>query len=337
MLSSSAVARASSPPDQPPAGDGAAVTTSGLTKSYGDRRVVDGVDLRVPRGALCGFVGPNGAGKTTTLRMLLGLIRPTSGEASVLGEQVTHPARYLHRVGAMIEGPTFHPGLSGRRNLDVLARLRRVGRARVAAVLATVGLADRADDPFRCYSLGMKQRLGIAAALLPDPELLILDEPTNGLDPAGIREIRGLLASLAGGGKTILVSSHLLAEVEQICDHIVMIRSGQVLFEGAVADLLAGQDNRIVLSPEDPCDTGPLLELVARQGLTGTVTGATVVVHGPEELAPALNRAAMTEGITLCGLTAHRPTLEEAFLAATGTFDGDLARHLDDVPGQVSR
>jgi ABC-2 type transport system ATP-binding protein len=325
----------------------AAIWTRGLTKSYGERRAVDHLDLHVPRGALSGFVGPNGAGKSTTLRMLLGLIRPTAGRGQVLGEPIGRPDRYLHRVGAMIEGPTFHPGLSGRRNLDQLAVLRGIGghrgerrRRRVDEVLAQVGLSERAKDPFSSYSLGMKQRLGIAAALLPEPCLLILDEPTNGLDPAGIREIRALLGQLAGAGMTVFVSSHLLTEVEQICDHLVMLDRGRMLFQGHVTELLAAEDPRIHLVPELDGDARRLAGLLDEAGLrveidmrigppdavAATEHRPVITVHAPEGLAADLNRLAMSAGIALRSLRAHRPNLEETFLRVTGEIDGDLAR-----------
>ncbi|CAI7977607.1 ABC-2 type transport system ATP-binding protein [Frankia sp. Hr75.2] len=341
-----------------------AVWTRGLSKRYGERRVVDHLDLRVPVGALSGFVGPNGAGKSTTLRMLLGLVRPTEGQAYVLGEPVSAPDQYLDRTGAMIEGPTFHPGLSGRRNLDQLALLRGLGRShraggasrhgavgagaagpgrrgrrdRVAEVLDQVGLSTRADDRFSTYSLGMKQRLGIAAALLPNPDLLILDEPTNGLDPAGIREIRTLLRDLAGTGMTVFVSSHLLSEVEQICDHLVMIRNGRMLFQGHVAELLAAEDPRILMVPERDDDAVRLAGVLGAAGLRIEIEMAggsrpmpamverhpVVVAHAPEGLAPDINRLAMRAGITLRSIRTHRPNLEETFLKATGDVDGDL-------------
>src|ERR1700692_2917021 len=180
-----------------------AVKTAGLTKRYGTRAVVDAIDLELPRGVISGFVGPHGAGKTTTLRMLLGLIRPSAGTGEVLGHSITDPASYLARVGALIESPAFYPTISGRRNLEILAALGRHDRRRVTTLLAQVGLGDRGGDVFKSYSLGMKQRLGIAAALLPDPELLVLDEPTNGLDPHGIAEIRSLLRSFADEGMTV--------------------------------------------------------------------------------------------------------------------------------------
>ena len=196
-----------------------ALSTSGLTKSYGTRAAVSDLNLAIPQGVISGFVGPNGAGKTTTIRMLLGLIAPTAGSGEVLGADLGQPRNFLHRVGAMIESPAFYPTLSGERNLGVLARLGGIPQMNIDRALHRVGLADRATDPFRSYSLGMKQRLGIAAALLPDPDLLILDEPTNGLDPAGIAEMRVLFRSLADDGITIFVSSHLLSEIAQICKH----------------------------------------------------------------------------------------------------------------------
>jgi ABC-2 type transport system ATP-binding protein len=205
-----------------------AVSTAGLTKRFGDRTVVDGVNLAIPKGSVCGFVGPNGAGKTTTIRMLLGLIRPTAGGGSILGGSLADPASYLHKVGALIESPAFYPQLSGRDNLKALARLGQIPASAIEPALERTGMADRAGDKYRSYSLGMKQRLGIAAALLPDPELLVLDEPANGLDPAGIVEMRGLIRSFAGDGITVLVSSHLISEIEQISDHIIMIRGGRL-------------------------------------------------------------------------------------------------------------
>ena len=208
----------------------AAISVTDLTKRYGERNAVDHISFDVPRGTICGFVGPNGAGKTTTIRMLLGLVKPTTGAGTVLGEPLTHPERFLGKVGALIEGPAFYPALSGRENLKVLATLGNFPHDRVDQLLDQVGLLDRATSKFKTYSLGMKQRLGIAAALLPSPELLILDEPTNGLDPAGIQEVRELLGHLAGYGLTVLVSSHLLSEIEAIADDLVMLRHGKVLF-----------------------------------------------------------------------------------------------------------
>ncbi len=305
-----------------PAVSGLAVRTSGLTKYYGDRPVVDGVDLAVPGGVVSGFVGPNGAGKTTTLRMLLGLVRPSAGSGEVLGEPIDHPERYLPRVGALIEGPAFYPTLSGRRNLEVLARLGGHDGRSIDRLLGQVGLGERGDDPFRAYSLGMKQRLGIAAALLPEPEVLMLDEPANGLDPAGIREIRGLLRGLADGGITVFVSSHLLSEVETICDHVVVIDRGRLVFQGGMEALLAAQRSEIVAAPERPENVAALSALVARAGYVSSTVDGEVHVAAPSEWAPELNRLAMAEGITLAALGVRRGTLEEAFFSMTKDVPG---------------
>jgi ABC-2 type transport system ATP-binding protein len=295
-----------------------AVETNGLTKHYGDRAAVEGLDLRLRRGAVTGFVGPNGAGKTTTIRMLLGLVRPTTGTGTVLGEPLAHPERYLGRVGALIEAPAFYPALSGRDNLRALARLGGLEPSRIGEALALVGLSGRAADPCRSYSHGMKQRLGVAAALLPDPQLLILDEPTNGLDPAGIREMRGLLRRLADSGVTVFVSSHLLSEVEAICDELVLIAAGRLRFQGSIGELLARQRPVLRATPERPEDLPALVALVAGAGLEPQVEDGAVRVRAPAGWAGVINRRAMNAGITLIGLTAQHPSLEEAFFAATG-------------------
>ncbi len=296
-----------------------AIVASELTKRYGERPAVDHVDFELPAGVVSGFVGPNGAGKTTTIRMLLGLIRPTTGTARVLGHPVTDPAAYLPRVGALIEAPAFYPTLSGRRNLEVLTRLGKLDRARIGEVLATVGLADRADDVVGSYSLGMKQRLGVAAALLPDPELVILDEPANGLDPAGIREIRTLLRGLADRGVTVFVSSHLLAEIQAICDHLVMIDHGQIVFQGDIDELLASQRSELLATPEHPRDLAALAQLCAASGHAARLDGERVRVQATEGWAAELNRRAMAAGITLRGLQAERRSLEEAYFSITKT------------------
>src|SRR4051794_13981911 len=211
------------------------VQTSALTKRYGRMRAVEELSISVPRGEVYGFLGPNGAGKTTTLRMLLGLVQPTSGSLRLLGRR-PGPG-YLARVGALIEGPAFYPYLSGRDNLRVLADHGGVRRSRVDGVLETVALAERAGDRYATYSLGMKQRLGLAAALLKDPELLILDEPTNGLDPAGMAEMRDFIRSLAAGGRTVLLSSHVMGEIEQGCDRVGGVRARLLVAGGTVAGL----------------------------------------------------------------------------------------------------
>src|SRR5215204_5607196 len=212
------------------------VSTQGLTKVFGRRRAVDAVDLTVTRGEVYGFLGPNGAGKTTTLRMLLGLVRPTSGSALVHGRPPGDPAA-VARTGSLVEGPGFYPYLSGRENLRVLARYRGLPDREVDRVLDRVDLAARGGDRFRAYSLGMKQRLGVAAALLGEPDLLVLDEPTNGLDPAGMADMRRLLVDVAAGGQTVLLSSHLLAEVQEICDRVGIVDQGRLRVQSTVAEL----------------------------------------------------------------------------------------------------
>jgi len=300
-----------------------AVETAGLTKRFGNRTVVDKVDLAIPAGSVCGFVGPNGAGKTTTIRMLLGLIRPTAGQGKILGGSLTDPKSYLDKVGALIESPAFYPQLSGRDNLKALARLGRLDTGKVEESLARAGLTERADDKYRAYSLGMKQRLGIAAALLPDPQLLILDEPTNGLDPAGIVEMRGLIRSFAGDGMTVLVSSHLISEIEQICDHVVMIRGGRLVHQGPVAALQATQQRDIIVAPEHDDDLDKLARILEAAGCTVTVQNATVLVEGANGPSAAdLNRFAAKNGITLRQLGEQTRSLERAFFALTGTDAG---------------
>jgi ABC-2 type transport system ATP-binding protein len=291
----------------------------GLTKAYGSRLAVDGIDLAIPRGALSGFVGPNGAGKTTSIRMLLGLVRPTTGTGWVLGRALHEPSEYLPRVGALVESPAFYPTLSGRENLRVLSTLGDIPESRIDPLLEEVGLDGRGRDQFRTYSLGMKQRLGIASALLPDPDLLILDEPTNGLDPAGIAEIRSLLQSIATRGRTILVSSHLLAEVEQMCTHLVVIRSGRLVFQGEVSDLLGAQNIRVTARPEDPRDLVPLGTLAEQLGKSAAIINGTISVTAAEDFPARFNQTAMIQGITLVHLSVDRPRLEDAFLALTDT------------------
>src|SRR6476646_9638032 len=204
-----------------------AFLVEGLTKRYGDRAAVAELTVSVPRGVVAGFIGPNGAGKTTTMAMLLGLVRPTSGSGTVLGEPLDRPERYLGKVGALVEGPALWPALTAAQNLRVLARLGGNDVQRIPEVLDLVGLTDRAGDRFGEYSLGMKQRLGIAAALLGDPALLVLDEPANGLDPVGMSEMRDLLGRLAAENRTVLVSSHMLSELEQISDWLLIIDQGR--------------------------------------------------------------------------------------------------------------
>ena len=296
----------------------AAVSLDRLTKRYGSRAAVDGLTLDIPAGVVAGFIGPNGAGKTTTMAMLLGLVRPTSGTGTVLGEPLDQPARYLHRVGALVEGPALWPALTATQNLTVLARLGGHDPDRIGPVLELVGLAARRDDPFREYSLGMKQRLGIAAALLGDPALLVLDEPTNGLDPAGMTEMRELIGRLAAGDRTVLVSSHILSELEQIADWLLIINDGRLVYAGEADRFSSRAGREIVLGPVDAADLLRLADVVSRQGLEVGREGEHLVVAAdgaaPQVLAASLNQAAASAGIVLAELHVRRPTLESKYL-----------------------
>ncbi|MGD0196545.1 MAG: ATP-binding cassette domain-containing protein [Solirubrobacteraceae bacterium] len=293
------------------------IVASKLSKRYREVLAVDGVDIDLPAGIVAGFVGPNGAGKTTTIQLLLGLAHPTGGSARVLGEPIEHPERYLRRVGALIESPAFYPALSGQRNLEVLVRLGRLDAHRIPEVLELVGLTGRAGDRVKTYSLGMKQRLGVAAALLPDPDLVILDEPTNGLDPSGIREMRSVMRGLADRGITVLVSSHLLAEIEAICDHLMMIDHGRIVFQGAIAGLLDAQHAGIVARPEHDSDLEQLMKLAASAGKPARIEDGALYVTADEDWAAELNRQAFAAGITLRALEVTRASLEDAFFAIT--------------------
>ncbi len=297
----------------------AAVSVHGLTKRYGDRTVVDGFDLELPSGVVAGFVGPNGAGKTTTMAMLLGLVRPTAGRGTVLGEPIDTPAAYLPRVGAMVESPAFYPALTGRENLRMFATVGRHPPDRIPALLEVVGLADRGDDRYRTYSLGMKQRLGIAAALLGDPALLILDEPANGLDPQGVHEMRGLVGSLAHSGRTVLVSSHDLSELEQLCDWLVMIEAGRSRYQGPASEFLYGTDNGLGVRPEHEWDADELALALTANGLTVEPAGGRLLVRhddvSGDELAADVNRTAHRAGIVLVELSPVRTSLEDRYLA----------------------
>ena len=287
-----------------------AVSVHGLTKRYGNRTVVDGFDLELPAGVVAGFVGPNGAGKTTTMAMLLGLVRPTAGSGTVLGAPISEPAAYLPRVGAMVESPAFYPALTGRQNLRMFATVGRHPTARIAALLDVVGLADRADDRYRTYSLGMKQRLGIAAALLGDPALLILDEPANGLDPQGVPEMRGLVGSLAHSGRTVLVSSHDLSELEQLCDWLVMIEGGRSRYQGPASEFLSGTDGGLGVRPEHEWDVDELALALTACGHHVEPNGGRLVVRdderGGDDLAAEVNRTAHRAGIVLVELSPVR-------------------------------
>ncbi|HLT11793.1 MAG TPA: ABC transporter ATP-binding protein [Micromonosporaceae bacterium] len=297
----------------------AVVVTDGLTKRYGERAAVDAVSLTVRQGEVYGFLGPNGAGKTTTLRMLLGLVRPTSGSATVLGHPPGSPAA-LAGTGALIEGPGFFPYLSGRDNLRVLARYRRLDDVAVAAALEQVDLTDRAGDKYKSYSLGMKQRLGVAAALLGGPRLLILDEPTNGLDPAGMADMRELIRSLADHGQTVLLSSHLLGEVQQICDRVGVISRGRLVAEGTVEELRGASS---LLVRAEPMETAASVAYrLLGDGQISQVDGALLVRDGGDRAAE-LNRALVQAGVAVRELRPRERTLEDAFFAMTDTTFAD--------------
>jgi ABC-type multidrug transport system ATPase subunit len=290
------------------------IRTNELTKLYGERIVaVDRLSMRVPRGEVYGFLGPNGAGKTTTLRMLLGLVRPTSGTALVLGAPPGSPAS-LARAGALIETPAFYPFLSGRDNLRVLSRHAGTPESRIDVVLEEVDLAARASDRFGTYSLGMKQRLGIAAALLKDPELLILDEPTNGMDPAGMAEMRNFIRRVGRGRRTVLLSSHLMAEVEQICDRVAVISKGRIVGEGTVDELRGRESLWVRAEPLD--DAERVLRTVRGIEEFARIDGGLRIAADPAAAA-AINRALVEAGIAVGELRPERTSLEKVFLELT--------------------
>ena len=295
-----------------------AISVRDLSKKYGERMAVSHINFDVPLGTVCGFVGPNGSGKTTTMRMLLGLISHTGGNGQVLDASIDEPAKYLSQVGAMIEGPAFYPALTGAENLRVLATLGGFPQERVQTLLDQVGLGDRAKSKYKTYSLGMKQRLGIAAALLPNPKLLMLDEPTNGLDPEGIQEVRALLRSLADNGTTVFVSSHLLSELEIISDYLVMLRKGEVVFAGKIEELLLAQQHVIIAKGQNPGDLEKILTLATGMGHTASIRNNEVHIQANADWAATLNRAAFDVGITLAQLSPQVPNLEETFFEMTG-------------------
>jgi ABC-type multidrug transport system ATPase subunit len=292
------------------------IVTKALTKRFGQVVAVDSVDLHVREGDRYGFLGPNGSGKTTLVRMLLGLVYATSGEITVMGQPMpARAAQVLPQVGSLIEGPAAYPYLSGRRNLALVDAVgsrdgRRARRARIEGVLRQVGLGGIDERPVKNYSLGMRQRLGLAAALLREPRLLILDEPTNGLDPQGIREIRDLLIELNAAGTTVFLSSHLLSEVEQLCTRVGVVDRGRLVLEDELTALRAPTGRVLVESPDAEAITGLLNgRLVER-------TGERIVVthENPAEL----NAWLVGEGMRVSSITAERLSLEEVVLAATG-------------------
>ena len=314
---------------QLPGDAGPAITTSGLAKRFrGGQLAVGGIDLAVPHGSVYGFLGPNGSGKTTTIRMLLGLVHPTSGSHELLGVPMPAGANaVLSRVGSLVEGPAFYSHLSGKANLaryDAADRTAdpRTADARICGALDRVGLLSAARKHYRAYSLGMKQRLAIAAGLLGPRELLILDEPTNGLDPQGTREVRGLIREIAADGTTVFVSSHLLAEVEQICSHVGVMRTGKLVFQGTLGQLRSRGATRILVRTAQPARAA---EVLAGLGLADVQAGqheASGQLGGqpPEEVCAQLVQA----GVPVAGLDTPRPSLEDLFVELTGEgFDVD--------------
>lgn len=298
-----------------------AISAESLTKRYGSDTAVEELDLSVPRGETYGLLGPNGAGKTTTLRMLLGLTRPTSGKVSVL-EQTPGPLSGLSGVGALVETPAFYPYLSGRKNLELAARLSGVPHASgddpVGSALRQVGMEKRASEKFKKYSLGMKQRLGIASALLGDPEVLVLDEPTNGLDPRGVAEMRELIRKLGGRGSTILLSSHMLGEVEQVCDRVGVMSQGHMVSEGGVGEL-RGQNDEVKVRAE-PVEEALRVAREAGFEAAGEVgpDGALRLVAAGDSV-PELVERLVGSGVRLYELCPARRSLEEAYLEVAGT------------------
>jgi ABC-2 type transport system ATP-binding protein len=297
------------------------IEIEGLRKEYrrlrgGSTTALDGLDLDVPEGGVYGFLGPNGAGKTTTIRCLLGLVRPSAGRVRLLGADVgTGLQRVIGRVGSIVEAPSPFPRFSGRRNLEVLARLDGTGRPTVDRVLERVGLADRAGDMVRTYSLGMKQRLGIAAALMKDPAVLVLDEPANGLDPAGIVEVRGLLRSLGAEGRTVFVSSHILSEIQQTADRVAILARGRCITAGAVGDVLATGRAESLLVRLGDLEAG-------RVALAGVGIEATLVVDHltvPASVgAEVVSRTLAQHGLYVTELRPEAADLETVFLELTG-------------------
>ncbi len=333
--SASAAALATAPPETVPSAPprprravpspaaGWAVETDGLTKRFASNVAVDGVQLRVPRGSAFGYLGPNGAGKTTLIRTLLGLTRADAGTMSLLGIGVpAERSRALARVGAIVDEPRFHAHLTGRQNLRLLAAARG-GEAdtRIVPSLARVGLTDRADDKVASYSMGMRQRLGVASCLLGDPELLILDEPMNGLDPAGMHEMRGMIGSLVDEGRTVMLSSHLLDEVERTCDAVAIVDHGRVIRQGSIDDLIRGAGTMAV--QVDCAEPAQARRLIAEAGIAAgtTLTEAGLTVTLPQgssrETIADLNRRLVGAGISVYGLQEIRTSLEDWFLSVT--------------------
>jgi ABC-2 type transport system ATP-binding protein len=319
-----------SPSDDGPSSlsnDAPAIETSSLTKRFGERAAIDRVDLRVPRGSAFGFLGPNGAGKTTMIRMLLGLTHASAGSMTMLGRPVpSERSHALERVGAIVEEPRFHQHLSGRENLRIVAAARGPeARARIVPALARVGLSERADEKVKKYSLGMRQRLGVARCLLADPLLLILDEPTNGLDPGGIQEFREMIrAMVEQEQRTVFLSSHLLDEVEKICDHAAIVDRGKIVVQGAISELAeGGSEHELIVGVDDPERALSVLEHCrqARDSHRSDEGLRVVLADEPDtsvrERAAAVNAALVSAGLAVHRLEPVRQSLERRFLEIT--------------------
>jgi ABC-type multidrug transport system ATPase subunit len=293
------------------------IETTDLMKRYGEVVAVDHLTLRVPRGGVFGFLGPNGSGKTTTMGMLLGLVHPTSGDARIFGDPARHPAT-LRRVGAMVETPTFYPYLTGRANLRYFQGIGRRGApADVDRLLDLVDLGKRADSKYATYSLGMKQRLGIACALLGDPELVFLDEPTNGLDPAGVVEVRELIRDLGKEGRTVILSSHLLAETELVCDNVAVLSRGKLIAQGSIQELLRQHDGFRLRTTDDAKARAALADMNWVQHTEHRDGG--LMVTAPPARAWEISRALAERDVYVNELMPVHRSLEEFFMEITGT------------------
>jgi ABC-2 type transport system ATP-binding protein len=289
-----------------------AISTFGLTKRYGSRVVVDQLDLGIRSRTITGFLGPNGAGKTTTISLLLGLTKPDGGHAEVLGHKAGHPAA-LARIGALVESPSLYDHLTGQENLEITRIMRDLPSKEVDRVLAQVDLTRDARRPVREYSLGMRQRLGVALALLGSPQLLILDEPTNGLDPAGIQDMRNLIRSLPGEtGTTVFLSSHLLAEIEQVAEDLVIIHKGRLRYQGPREGLGTAEDEELIVRVDDPRRA---LAALAHFHLPLREMGGQIGIQAPREKAPAIAACLIEHGCALFELTPSKANLEARFLA----------------------